>query len=48
MFIGRERTLDLVEKKLFMEKQKRAAILGLGGVGKTQIALKFAYWVKET
>lgn len=43
-FVGRSAQLDRLEKQLFMEDQSaKVAIIGLGGVGKTQIALKLAY-----
>lgn len=32
---------------LFVEKREMVAIVGLGGMGKTQIALELVYQVKE-
>ncbi|KAL6912530.1 hypothetical protein FSST1_010290 [Fusarium sambucinum] len=45
LFHGRKETLDKLKAHLIVSRQKRAsfAISGLGGVGKTQIALKFTY-----
>ncbi|ESU10682.1 hypothetical protein FGSG_12618 [Fusarium graminearum PH-1] len=45
LFHGRKETLDKLKTHLIVSRQKRAsfAISGLGGVGKTQIALKFTY-----
>jgi hypothetical protein len=45
--VGREKILDRLKQMLFTEDNQEAGIVGLGGVGKTQVALKFAYWVKE-
>jgi len=43
-FVGRSSQLDRLEKTLFTEDQSaKLAIIGLGGVGKTQIALELAY-----
>jgi hypothetical protein len=47
-FIGRTYEIDALEQKLFVNQDCREiAIVGLGGVGKTQVALQFAYWVLE-
>jgi hypothetical protein len=47
-FIGRNSILETLQEKLFFRQEcQRLAISGLGGMGKTQVALEFAYWVKE-
>ncbi|KLP12267.1 uncharacterized protein FFB20_01124 [Fusarium fujikuroi] len=53
-FVGRSEILYLLKSQLGdLEPQshgrghQRAALYGLGGVGKTQIALSYAYWVQE-
>jgi hypothetical protein len=48
-FVGRDSQLKRLESVLFTERQPaKFAISGLGGIGKTQIALELAYRVKET
>jgi nucleoside phosphorylase len=46
-FIGRDFELQALEKMIFEGESKRAAITGLGGVGKTQLALELAYQVRD-
>ncbi|KAG7284212.1 hypothetical protein NEMBOFW57_010576 [Staphylotrichum longicolle] len=47
-FVGREKTLDTLKTKFFVGKEwRKAAVVGLGGVGKTQVALQLAYWAKK-
>ncbi|KAK0622757.1 P-loop containing nucleoside triphosphate hydrolase protein [Immersiella caudata] len=47
-FVGRNSTLVTLRQTLFMQKKcQTAAVVGLGGVGKTQLALQLAYWAKE-
>ncbi len=45
-FVGREQTLNDLIKLFFQDSRRSVAVRGLAAVGKTQIALKFAYWVK--
>jgi tetratricopeptide (TPR) repeat protein len=46
-FVGRQTQLDRLEHALFAkDQQPRVAITGLGGMGKTQIALEVAYRTK--
>ena len=45
-FVGRIAELDALTQKLFVNK--KVTLVGLGGIGKTQVALKFAYSVKDS
>jgi tetratricopeptide (TPR) repeat protein len=45
-FVGREDKIDELEDRLFVKQVcQKVALVGLGGVGKTQVALQFAYTV---
>ncbi|KAK2048038.1 hypothetical protein LZ31DRAFT_490936 [Colletotrichum somersetense] len=53
-FVGREGALNLLRRQFGHDQQRptakarsRVALHGLGGVGKTQIALAYVYWLKE-
>ncbi|KAH7184061.1 hypothetical protein DER44DRAFT_710231 [Fusarium oxysporum] len=47
-FTGRTTILNALEDKFFgPDRSQKVALVGLGGVGKTQIALRFAYQMKE-
>ncbi|CAG9943269.1 unnamed protein product [Clonostachys rosea f. rosea IK726] len=46
-FTGRESALEDIRQLFFVEGRTRIALDGLGGIGKTQVALQFAYWVKK-
>ncbi|KAI1822513.1 hypothetical protein F4861DRAFT_385871 [Xylaria intraflava] len=47
-FTGRAPVLDQIKERLFISKEcQKLAVFGLGGVGKTQVALSLAYWAKE-
>jgi tetratricopeptide (TPR) repeat protein len=47
-FIGRSKELDILSQKLLVNQDcQKVSIVGLGGMGKTQVALQFAYTVKE-
>uniref|UniRef100_A0A8H7TTR1 NB-ARC domain-containing protein n=1 Tax=Bionectria ochroleuca TaxID=29856 RepID=A0A8H7TTR1_BIOOC len=46
-FSGREVQINDLKRMIFIEGRERVAIVGLGGVGKTQIALELAYRVQE-
>ena len=48
-FVGRRNELIELKQKLIVDQEcQKISIVGLGGTGKTQIALQFAYMVKET
>ncbi|KAI5460662.1 hypothetical protein BGZ63DRAFT_249617 [Mariannaea sp. PMI_226] len=47
-FTGRASILNALEEKFFGQDQtQKVALVGLGGVGKSQIALRFAHQIKE-
>ncbi|KAF5865336.1 hypothetical protein ETB97_004547 [Aspergillus alliaceus] len=47
-FVGRSAELDTLKQKLLVKKDcRKVALSGLGGIGKTQVALQFVYSVKE-
>ncbi|KAG7402588.1 Nephrocystin-3 [Fusarium oxysporum f. sp. rapae] len=47
LFVGREDVLTRLRGLLFEQGRQKVALVGLGGLGKTQIALQLAFWVKE-
>ncbi|KAH7459857.1 hypothetical protein FOMA001_g19797 [Fusarium oxysporum f. sp. matthiolae] len=47
LFVGRDDVLAKLQGLLFQEGHQKAALVGLGGIGKTQIALQLAYQIKE-
>jgi tetratricopeptide (TPR) repeat protein len=47
-FVGRKEELESLERKLFTDRDcGKMVIFGLGGIGKTQVVLQFAYLVLE-
>jgi tetratricopeptide (TPR) repeat protein len=47
-FVGRRDELAVLRQRLLIEQDcQKISIVGLGGTGKTQVALQFAYAVKE-
>ncbi|KAH8743019.1 P-loop containing nucleoside triphosphate hydrolase protein [Diaporthe sp. PMI_573] len=46
-FVGRDTVLQDLKQRLFIQKCQKLALVGLGGVGKTQVALQFAFWVQN-
>jgi tetratricopeptide (TPR) repeat protein len=48
LFVGRENILATLQSLLFKKERRKVALVGLGGIGKTQAALQLAYWVKKT
>ena len=48
-FVSRKSELNVLKQNLMVEQKcNKMSIVGLGGTGKTQIVLQFAYLVKET
>ncbi|KAL9569049.1 hypothetical protein ACKAV7_006916 [Fusarium commune] len=47
LFVGRDDILTELQGLLFNRGYRKVALVGLGGIGKTQIALQFAYLMKE-
>ncbi|EKG12747.1 NB-ARC domain-containing protein, partial [Macrophomina phaseolina MS6] len=47
-FVGRSAELNTLKQKLLVKKDcQKVAISGLGGIGKTQVALQFAYSIEQ-
>ncbi|KAK3385401.1 hypothetical protein B0H63DRAFT_182369 [Podospora didyma] len=46
-FVGRQKILKKLKDSLFVNESPKVAVVGLGGVGKTQVALQVAHWTKE-
>lgn len=46
-FTGRDEIIKDIEERLFSSDQRVVALSGLGGMGKTQVALEIAHRVKE-
>ncbi|KAH6658045.1 hypothetical protein BKA67DRAFT_620116, partial [Truncatella angustata] len=46
-FVGREKILISLQQKLFEEQCDEVALFGLGGIGKTQVALQLAHWANQ-
>ncbi|KAL7936536.1 hypothetical protein V8C35DRAFT_295770 [Trichoderma chlorosporum] len=54
-FVGRSEILDQIKLQFGLGQQqdhtqprRRVSLYGLGGVGKTQLALAYVYWIQET
>ncbi|KAF4950439.1 hypothetical protein FSARC_13197 [Fusarium sarcochroum] len=47
IFVGRDEALAKLRSLFFERNQRKVALLGLGGIGKTQIALQFAFLLKQ-
>lgn len=46
-FVGREDVVKSIIDKLFDQRKDRVALVGMGGVGKTQVALRIAYMMEN-
>ncbi|KAL7793636.1 hypothetical protein V8C37DRAFT_103220 [Trichoderma ceciliae] len=54
-FVGRSEILNYIKQQFSLtehqeptQSRRRISLYGLGGVGKTQIALAYVYWLRET
>ncbi|KAH7184065.1 nucleoside phosphorylase domain-containing protein, partial [Fusarium oxysporum] len=47
LFVGRDDILVILQDLLFDQGRQKVALFGLGGMGKSQIALQLAFWVKN-
>ncbi|RMZ90279.1 hypothetical protein DV736_g2495, partial [Chaetothyriales sp. CBS 134916] len=45
-FVGRKAIVDTLRDKLFSSDGQKVSLVGLGGIGKTQVALQLAHWTK--
>ncbi|KAJ4159125.1 uncharacterized protein LMH87_008039 [Akanthomyces muscarius] len=46
-FVGRSTVLEILQQQILKsESQERVSLFGCGGVGKTQIALEYVYWLQ--
>ncbi|KAL6837167.1 hypothetical protein V8C40DRAFT_229344 [Trichoderma camerunense] len=46
-FVGRDGVVNPLIDKLFDQRKDRVALVGMGGVGKTQVALRIAYMMEN-
>ncbi|KAJ4259715.1 hypothetical protein NW762_007646 [Fusarium torreyae] len=47
LFVGRADILERLRSLLFEKNCRKVALVGLGGIGKTQTALQLAFWTKK-